>query len=60
MKHLYLVNQKQTNIHKGGEQEDKERKNREPIKQYYKCTEPVLLEDDNKALQDYDIHDNEL
>ena len=27
---------------------------------YYKHTEPVLLGDDNKTLQYYDIHDNEL
>ena len=25
-----------------------------------KYIEPVLLDDDNKTLQDYDIHDNEL
>ena len=27
---------------------------------YYKYIEPALLDDDNKTLQDYDIHDNEL
>ena len=47
-------------IYKGGEQEDKEQKNREPHKYYHKYTEPILLEDDNKALQYYDIHYNEL
>ena len=34
--------------------------NREPMTYYYKCTEPVLLGDDNKPFQDYNIHDNEL
>ena len=49
-------------IQKGGEQEDKYKKNkkREPMTYYYKYTEPILLDDDNKTLQDYDIHDNEL
>ena len=27
---------------------------------YYKYIEPVLLDDDNKSLQEYSIHDNEL
>ena len=26
---------------------------------YYKYTEPILLDADNKPLQDYDINDNE-
>ena len=52
------LEQNQYLIYKGGEQEDKERKNREPMKSHYKYTEPVLLEDE-KTLQDYDIHDNE-
>ena len=30
------------------------------MKYHCKYTEPILLEDDNKTLQDYDIHDNEL
>ena len=48
-------------IYKGGEQEDKDKhKQREPQIYYYKCTEPILLEYDNKTLQYYDIHDNEL
>ena len=34
--------------------------NREPVNYYYKYSEPVLLDDDNKSLQYYDIHDNEL
>ena len=33
---------------------------REPMTYYYKHTEPTLLDDDNKTLQDYDIYDNEL
>jgi len=49
----------QYSIYKGGEQEDKYKKNREPRKYYYKYTEPFLLEDDSKILQDYDMHDNE-
>ena len=51
---------KQYFIYKGGEQEDKEKTNRGPMKYYYKYTEAVLLNDDNKTLQDYDIYDNEL
>ena len=27
---------------------------------YYRYVEPVLLEDDNKPLQDYDMYDHEL
>ena len=46
-------------IYKGGGQEDKNTK-MYPTTHYYKYTEPVLLDDDNKTLQDYDIHDNEL
>ena len=30
------------------------------MKYYYKYIEPVLLNDDNKTLKDYDIYDNEL
>ena len=30
------------------------------MKYYYKYTEPVLLNDDNKTLKDYDIYDNKL
>ena len=30
------------------------------MKYYYKYTESVLLEDDNRSSKDYDIHDNEL
>ena len=40
-------------------QEDKEENNREPHKYYHQYTAPILLHDDNKTLQDYDIHDNE-
>ena len=32
----------------------------EPMVDYYECIEPVLLSDDNKSLQDYNILDNEL
>jgi len=28
------------------------------MKYHHKYTEPVLLDDDNETLQDYDIHDN--
>ena len=38
-------------ICKGREQEDKEKYNREPIKYYYKYTEQVLLNDNNKTLK---------
>ena len=30
------------------------------MKYYYTYTEPVLLNDNNKTLKDYDIYDNEL
>ena len=30
-----------------------------PMVDYYKYTEPIWLADDNKSLQDYNIHDNE-
>ena len=30
------------------------------MKYYYKYTEPVLLNDTNRTLKDYDIYDNEL
>ena len=43
-------------IYKHGEQHVRS----EPMVDYYKYTEPVLLDDDNKSLQDYNIHDNEL
>ena len=41
----------QYEIYKGGEQEDKERTNREPQTYYYTYTEPQLLDDDNKTLK---------
>ena len=48
-------------ISKNVEQEGKgKHANREPMTYYYKCTEPVLLGDDNKSLQDCNTHDNEL
>ena len=47
-------------MYKGGEQEDKEQQNREPHEYYCKYIEPVLLNDDSKTLQDYDMHDSEL
>ena len=43
-------------IYKHGEQHVRS----EPMVDYYKYIEPVLLSDDNKSLQDYNIHDNEL
>ena len=43
-------------IHKHGGQHVRS----EPIVDYYKYIEPVLLDDDNKSMQDYIIHDNEL
>jgi len=48
-------------IYKGGDQEDKDKnKNKEPMNYYYKYTEPVLSNDDNKTLKDYAIYDNEV
>jgi len=50
----------QYEIYKGGEQEDKERTNREPQTYYYTYTEPQLLDDDNKTLKECNIMDGEL
>ena len=63
MNETYIFGELEANqyfVYKGGEQEDKERKKREPMKYYYRYIEPISLEDGNKTLQDYDIHDNEL
>lgn len=53
-----LEDNKQYEIYKGGEQEDKNK--REPMTFYYKYIEPQLLEDDNKTITDYNIIDGEL
>ena len=50
----------QYEIYKGGEQEDKERTNREPSTYYYIYLEPQLLDDDNKTLKECNITDGEL
>ena len=50
----------QYEIYKGGEQEDKERTNREPSTYYYIYLEPQLLDDDNKTLKECNISDGEL
>ena len=55
------LDDEQYEIYKGGEQEDKDRtRNREPMTYYYKYIEPVLLEDDDKTINDYNIIDGEL
>ena len=53
------LNNEQYEIYKGGEQENKEITNREPMTYYYKYIEPQLLEDD-KTITDYNIIDDEL
>jgi len=50
----------QYEIYTGGEQEDKERKNRAPSTYYYTYTEPQLLDDDDKTLKEYNIKDGQL
>ena len=54
------LNNEQYEIYKGGEQENKEITNREPMTYYYKYIEPQLLEDNNKTITDYNIIDDEL
>ena len=50
----------QYEIYKGGEQEDRERTNREPSTYYYTYLEPQLLDDNNKTLKECNIMDGEL
>ena len=50
----------QYEIYKGGEQEDKERTNREPSTFYFTYTEPQLLEKNNETLKECNISDGEL
>jgi hypothetical protein len=50
----------QYEIYKGGEQEDKERTNREPQTYYYIYLEPQLIDDDNKTIKECNITGGEL
>jgi hypothetical protein len=50
----------QYEIYKGGEQEDKERTNREPQTYYYIYLEPQLIDNDNKTLKECNITGGEL